>query len=90
MKTYEIGTVGGEEYILCFRCGSKSYYGQDIANKYCGKCGFHVEGTHVSHPEWEHAVSQLHLAQRRARKAFIFASIAIFFAIAALVIPIIW
>lgn len=86
-RTYELGSnYNGEEYIKCLRCERKSYYAPDIENKYCGKCGFH--GTHVSHPE--HAISPLHLAQRHARKAFIFATIAILFAIAALVIPIIW
>lgn len=83
-RTYRIGSnYNGEQYIECLRCERKSYYSPDIENKYCGKCGFH--GTHVSHH-----VSQLHLAQHHARKAFLFATIAIFFAIAAIVVPIIW
>lgn len=38
VKTYETGCRGGQGYILCRVCGSKSFHPEDIAQRYCGRC----------------------------------------------------
>lgn len=37
-STYEIGREGNHLYILCKKCGSKSFNGNDIGNLFCGSC----------------------------------------------------
>jgi len=35
---YELGEDNGEQFILCKRCGRKSYHPRDIVHRYCGHC----------------------------------------------------
>lgn len=46
--TYEI-KQGEHPYITCFRCGSRSYNANDIAQKYCGLCHQFHQVTPLDH-----------------------------------------
>jgi hypothetical protein len=38
VPSYTVGTDGGEHFIACGVCGSKSYRERDVAERYCGSC----------------------------------------------------
>jgi hypothetical protein len=43
-STYQLGTRGGVEAIICLCCGLGSAHPKDMAERYCGFCqSFHTE-----------------------------------------------
>lgn len=42
--TFEVLDIGGKAAIKCLHCGLVSYNPNDVAQKFCGKCGlFHED-----------------------------------------------
>lgn len=47
-ERYQIGEQGGQAFIDCATCGSRSFHPRDVIEAYCGRC-------HVFHADAEHA-----------------------------------